>query len=353
MTVGLLGVTGFTGSLIAKELMQQGIDFLPAGRNRELFEQLFGGQLPQMFYVNLDEPYTLKDFLSRVDVVVNCIGPFNLFGHKVLDAVFEMGNKIYADITGEQQFILNSFQHRQELARQKNVTVTHSVAFESFLIDLVAQNFLNQSAQYKDIETYYHVEKGVLSGGSRFTMRLSSFYRVYRVQNGQLIEAKPFELSRDVNLPFVRPGQKFYFVPYPEIILFNFTYRAENINSFYLSDEFEAGMFQSPKSQDFNRIIQQEQSRKRRFYPESYRKKEKFYILLHARDTDDQQYNYLVTGYDTYGLTAQLMSQFIAQILNRNNLPSGVFTPAQLVDHQQVLANLPIEITQPKNLNIK
>ena len=353
MIIGLLGVTGFTGSLIANELMQRGIEFLPAGRNQELFGQLFGGQFPQMFYVNLDEPHTLKDFLSRVDVVVNCIGPFNLFGHKVLDAVFEMGNKIYADITGEQQFILQSFQHRQDLARQKNVTIIHSVAFESFLIDLVAKNFLEQSGQYIDIETYYHVEKGVLSGGSRFTMRLSSFYKVYRVHDGQLIEAKPFELVRNLDLPFVRSGQRFYFVPYPEIILFNFTYRALNINSFYLSDEFEAGMFKPPKSQDFNRIIQQEQSRKRRFYPESYRKKEKFYILLHARDTDDQQYNYLVTGNDTYGLTAHLMAEFITQILNRNNLPSGVFTPAQLVDHQQVLANLPIEITQPKNLNIK
>ena len=352
MKVGLLGVTGFTGSLVAKELMARGIDFLPAGRNKQLFEQIFGNQLPEMFFIDLDQPQTLREFLSRVDIVINCIGPFNLFGDRVLDAVFEAGNKIYADIAGEQDFILQSFRTRREKAEEIGVTLTHSVAYESFLIDLIAKNFLDQSTQYQRIETFYHVEKGVLSGGSRFTMRLSSYYKVYRVSDGQLIEAKPFELSKIVNLPYVRSGQKFYFVPYPEIILFYFTYRALNINSFYLSDEFDADIFKSPKTQEFNRIIQQEQSRKRRFYPESYRKKEKFYILLHALDQHAHQVNYLITGNDTYGLTAQLMAEFTSQILNRNDIPPGVFTPSQLVDHQQILAKLPIEITEQKNLNI-
>ncbi len=336
MKIGLIGVTGFTGSLVAKLLIEKGIDFVPAGRNKQLFKQLYGDKLGKLFYVDLTQKQTLEDFVAKVDLVINCVGPFNLLAPNLLDVILSAGNKTYFDITGEQQIVLDSFTNRAKQAKEQNVTIIHSVAYESFLADLLAETFLEENQVYDRIDTLYYSEKHMLSNGSRFTMRLRPFYKTYKIKNGKLIEAQPFEEINNLLPHFAPPEHKYFFVPLPEIIMFYFRFNTLNSGSFHLLDEYEATTFMGKSNkQDIQTIIAKETKRKRRFVSEEYRQKEVFYLILSAQ-RQGETYSYLVKNVDTYGLTAKLAVAFLETIYY-SKLQGGVFTPAELVESQKFM----------------
>ncbi len=344
--IGLLGATGFTGHLITKMLLASSIDFVPGVRKIDFYNELFGPLASDPVFVDLDKPETIDNFIAKTDVIVNCIGPFNLYGPKVLDRVLAHKNKIYLDITGEQQIILESYQHRQHKAQTNNVAIIHSVAFESFLADLTANAFLDKKTLYKQIKTYYFVENGVLSRGSRFTMRLRPFYKTYAVIDGKLVETEPFALSDDLTTDFLLAEQKAYFVPYPEVVFFYHEFNVSDVLTFYFFDDVEGLMFARtrPDNKEFERIFKFESSKRARIIPQRFREREKFYFLLTAEAVNGEKTKISVKGSDTYGLTAIMVVKFLFELLN-TEITGGVFSPGELVNARNFLKMLPIHVS--------
>ena len=98
----LLGATGYTGGLIADLFQKKGLDFLEYGRN---LLKLEGLKLSNKHCIGI-EIFTigsdgLLPHLGPASIVVNCIGPFNVYGQTVVEDCLSAG-ATYIDITGEQ-----------------------------------------------------------------------------------------------------------------------------------------------------------------------------------------------------------------------------------------------------------
>ena len=105
----LLGATGYTGSLVAERFLDAGVDFWAFGRNQEKLVQLKSINsrckgIETFVIGNVAEQ--LK--LNNSSIVINCIGPFNVYAEKIVDACIAAGC-VYFDITGEQEIVKQSF----------------------------------------------------------------------------------------------------------------------------------------------------------------------------------------------------------------------------------------------------
>ncbi len=148
--VVLVGGTGFTGGLVARELLARGLPFCLTGRDpgkvrraaRALREEGEGtagsgdgagpGLWPETAMVDVAEPGgldVLSDLLSPGDVVANCAGPFTDLGDPVIRAAVEAGAH-YLDTTGEQRFMMETARRWDGPARERGVAVANAMAFE-------------------------------------------------------------------------------------------------------------------------------------------------------------------------------------------------------------------------------
>jgi len=146
--VVVVGATGYTGSLVARELARGGAPFVLAGRDPGKLERLAASLLapdgsesaaPKAATAVMDvsRPETVKSLLRPGDVVVSCAGPFAELGEPVVRACIESGAH-YLDTTGEQQFMKRVVDRWDEAARRAGVTVVNAMAFEYALGDAAA-----------------------------------------------------------------------------------------------------------------------------------------------------------------------------------------------------------------------
>ena len=104
--IAVYGATGYTGKLVAAELAEAKADFVLSGRNGEKLAALAGelGGKVRIQPAALDDPIALRTLLNDCAAVINCAGPFTLYGEPVLEAAVDTETH-YLDTTGEQDFI--------------------------------------------------------------------------------------------------------------------------------------------------------------------------------------------------------------------------------------------------------
>ncbi|KAA3641067.1 MAG: hypothetical protein DWP95_07510 [Proteobacteria bacterium] len=96
----LYGAYGYTGELIARQAVKDGLKPVLAGRNQEKTAQL-AGQLGLSHVVfSIADLADNNDLLKSYDLVLNCAGPFSQTAEVFLDACINAGCH-YFDITGE------------------------------------------------------------------------------------------------------------------------------------------------------------------------------------------------------------------------------------------------------------
>lgn len=96
----LYGAYGYTGRLITEEAVQAGIRPILAGRNSARVEAVareFG--LPWVAF-EITDAHAIREALSRVQVAINCAGPFRHTFTPFIDACIDTGVH-YLDVTGE------------------------------------------------------------------------------------------------------------------------------------------------------------------------------------------------------------------------------------------------------------
>ena len=112
----LFGATGYTGRLIARDLVRTGAAPLLVGRSadtltamvEELNDTAPGGRAASFEVADLDRPGSLRRLLeSPDDVVVSAVGPFARLGSVAVEAAIDAGCA-YVDCTGEPAFIPTS-----------------------------------------------------------------------------------------------------------------------------------------------------------------------------------------------------------------------------------------------------
>ncbi len=136
--IAVYGATGFTGGLIARELVRLGADFLIAGRDRGKLEALSEelGGVP-LAAVAIDDPAGLREMLEPCSAVVACAGPFGLHGEPVVAAAVDTGTH-YLDTTGEQGFMRMVFDRYGTRAAEAGAALVSGMGFDYAPGDLIA-----------------------------------------------------------------------------------------------------------------------------------------------------------------------------------------------------------------------
>jgi short subunit dehydrogenase-like uncharacterized protein len=134
----VIGATGYTGGLVARELARTGAPLVLAGRSPDRLKRLatdLGAGTPQV--VDVTDRGSLRRLLRADDVVINTAGPFSELGAPVVEACIEAGAH-YVDTSGEQPYMQAIQTRYDEAARTAGVAVVPAMAFEYALGDCAA-----------------------------------------------------------------------------------------------------------------------------------------------------------------------------------------------------------------------
>lgn len=175
LDVLLLGATGFTGGLVARELaarvsgtrLRWGI----AGRDRAGLERLAaalpGG--PAVVHVDVTDPDSLTRMASSTRVLATTVGPYARLGLDVARACAEHGTH-YADITGEEAFVRTLERDVDPIARATGATMVVCCGFDSVPHDLGVRFAVSHLPDDADVVMRGYVRaQGRMSGGTART----------------------------------------------------------------------------------------------------------------------------------------------------------------------------------------
>ncbi len=169
-SIGVLGATGYTGSLIARELAARDVDGVTlTARSRAKLDRLAAtltGWHPSVATATPDDPATLEQ-LGDWAVAINTVGPFTDMGEPVVAAAVKAGIH-YVDTTGEQGYMQRIKDGYDQSATDRGVAVICAQAFEYALGDCAAAIAVDKlGGAASQVDVYYHTHGGGMSRGTR------------------------------------------------------------------------------------------------------------------------------------------------------------------------------------------
>jgi short subunit dehydrogenase-like uncharacterized protein len=329
----LLGAYGYTAALIVAKLSDASVQFSIAGRNLEKLVNLKSNYnlVNQIFRISPESFGELESIVPDFDVIINCIGPFNIYGIRVLEQCIKAG-KCYIDICGEQYFIRNSFANLDEEAVKNGASVFHSVSFESALTDLLARSCLPSDEVWKDISATYFFDKSRPSSGTRLSMLVSQHFPVYLVENHLLKESMISSFSKRVSYPNRPEMDAVLYAPYPDILFFDRLFSPQNSCTYILTNQKIArfAVTNNHQRQELGQIIELSKKRVNNGPNPEERKKQYFEIILYAKNLDGKKFCFSLTGNDMYGLTASIVTLFLEHLMGADSIPAGIHCPSEI-----------------------
>ncbi|VDB91338.1 unnamed protein product [Peniophora sp. CBMAI 1063] len=219
----ILGTNGYSGRITAKYLLEHPqrntFRLALAARSRSRIE---AANLPldstvQLWEVNITDKTALEEAISKVSVVINCVGPYWKTGTPIVEACVKQG-KHYVDITGETHWIYTIIQSCDSNAKRTRSIIVPACGFDSAPSDAVvyaANKVLKAqypTAEIEDSITAVDAELGGVGAGSLQTL-LTTYQEVPR--NVLQASSQAYALSPT---PGGKPYPTFkllYSLPYP------------------------------------------------------------------------------------------------------------------------------------------
>jgi short subunit dehydrogenase-like uncharacterized protein len=183
------GATGFTGRLVTEYLAREygsrpGLRWAVGARNsgkldrvcREIAATVPGFDPASLARVTADsgDLPSLEALAARTRVVISAVGPYALYGSKLVRACAAKGTD-YCDLAGEVQWIREMIDACSEEARKSGARIVHCCGFDSVPFDLgvwfVQQEMRERHGVYcREVNGFVREFKGGLSGGTLASM---------------------------------------------------------------------------------------------------------------------------------------------------------------------------------------
>ena len=137
----IYGANGYTGELIAREAVKQGLTPVLAGRNLQRIRVLADELGLQAKAFALNDVEALATEIEEFDLVLNCAGPFSATAQPMMQACIK-SKAHYLDITGE----IDVFEQAQSLndqAQLAGIVLCPGVGFDVIPTDCIAAALKN------------------------------------------------------------------------------------------------------------------------------------------------------------------------------------------------------------------
>lgn len=330
--LGIFGATGYTGKLIARELKRLGLPFFIAGRSKEKLSALaaeLGGKI-EILQAGVDDFASLQKMCAKCKVLINCVGPFGLYGEPVIKACVNAGIH-YIDTTGEALFIRAMREKFHEAAQRKNIAVVPAVAFETSLSNFGVALATESLKNPVDVTLAYYTVSFGASGTSAGTKR--SALRFISYAAGTFAAARrtfhfPKPAGNQMTLSFpagdVASAEQFLNDPSSTVKCFMSVTRGMAI----LGPAFLPALrlLQWKPVAD---IVEKMISKSDEGPSEAVRKKGAFFIMVEAKEKNSSaSKKLLIEGVSPYDITAVISAHGAERLLNGKPKQTGVVPSA-------------------------
>jgi len=136
----LFGATGFTGKLVADYLARRdpdGLRWAIAGRDAAKLASVrdeLAIDVP-IVIADSDDPAALESMCRRATVVISTVGPYQLYGSKLVAACAAAGTA-YVDLCGEPAWMRQMIDAHHDEAQRSGARIVFSCGFDSIPFDL-------------------------------------------------------------------------------------------------------------------------------------------------------------------------------------------------------------------------
>ena len=166
----IYGANGYTGELITRFAVKQGMKPILAGRNKEAIESLAEKHGLDHRVFALDERTKVDAALRDVDLVLHCAGPFSITSRPMVEACLR--NRChYTDITGEIS-VFEDCASINDRAVEAGIMVMPGVGFDVVPSDCLALYLKEQLPTATNLSLAFY-GMGRISHGTQATMTMN------------------------------------------------------------------------------------------------------------------------------------------------------------------------------------
>ncbi len=166
----IYGANGYTGELIARQAVKEGMAPVLAGRSAEAIERL-GEELEcetRVFSLSFDQA---KQELADIDLVLHCAGPFADTSQTMVEACLASKTH-YLDITGEiEVFEYIHSKKRVKLAQEAGLLLCSGVGFDVIPTDCVARKLKELMPDATTLALGFSAAAGISRGTMKTAIR--------------------------------------------------------------------------------------------------------------------------------------------------------------------------------------
>ncbi len=202
----LLGATGYTGELVAQEMVDRGLEPLLAARDAQKLERLsaeLGGL--ETAVADVGRPESVRGLVEADDVLVSTVGPFARWGGPALDAATGAGAH-YIDSTGEPAFIRRVFEAEGPRAEAAGCGLLTALGYDwvpGNLAGALALRAAGKAASAVRIGYFFTGEVGAsgASGGTRASLIGAFIEPQFGFRDGRIVtergaaRVEPFDVG--------------------------------------------------------------------------------------------------------------------------------------------------------------
>ena len=334
--VAVLGATGFTGRLVARELYRHDVLTLLAGRNAEKLDKLAaetGGA--ETAVVDVRDTPALDTLANRVGVVINCVGPFIDFGEPVVRAAIAAATH-YIDTTGEQPFVKDMLVHKTWAQSQK-VAVVPALGFDVAVADCGAALAAEDLDGVETVQVTYVARIHTSQGTKRSALRMLQSDG-FAYADGAWVAEVPARHMVFVDFP--KPVGRVAAVSFPsaEVVTIPLHIQAREVRTFMSVPRAAArvlsatgvamsGLMRSPIGSLLSTVIGEGTNGP----DDDTRRSDAFHVCVDVHGTRGgkaEARRIVLSGKDVYGLTAAIARQGAELLTAGRNTATGVLPPA-------------------------
>lgn len=341
--VVVLGATGYTGRLIAREVASAHVPVVLAARDPDRLAAVAEETgLEETRSVDVTDGSSLNALIRSGDAVVNTAGPFAELGEPVVRACIEAGAH-YLDTAGEQPFMHAIRERYHAAAMEAGVAIVSGMAFEYALGDCAAAVAARGMGPLRSLDVVYAWAGAHSSRGTRRTILRMIGARAWERHGGELRPVVPGARHRRVTFA---SGRTLHTVAFGagELLTTPRHLDVENARGWLVLDSPAAPLVPlvSPALPWVVPLLRPVLEPLVARAPEptaAQRAASRFTVRLELEAMDGTRRHVEVQGADPYGVTAVAVV-YGARRAMEGNAPGGVLAPAQLVDPRAFLERL-------------